>query len=153
QAALRAALEAAAEESDGTVSTSRAKFTESLKTALAAHGSALSPALLKVVLAELGAHDDAGGLVTKAGQPEPDASPRDTENVPWEEDVDEYLQREVIPFVPDAWIDHAKTKEGAEIPFTRHFYEYVPPRPLEEIDRDLDEVLGRIRARLEEVKA
>ena len=54
--------------------------------------------------------------------------------------------------MPDAWIDESKTKEGAEIPFTRHFYEYVPPRPLEEIDRDLDEVLGRIRARLEEVK-
>ena len=67
-------------------------------------------------------------------------------------DVEEYLQREVIPFVPDAWIDHNKTKEGAEIPFTRHFYEYVPPRSLEEIDRDLDEVLGRIRVRLEEVK-
>ncbi|GLI29860.1 MULTISPECIES: type I restriction-modification system subunit M [Brachybacterium] len=152
QAALRSALVAAAEESDGTVSTSRAEFTESLKTNLAAHGSSLSPALLKVVLAELGEHDEAGELVTKAGKPESDASLRDTENVPWEEDVDEYLQREVIPFVPDAWIDHAKTKEGAEIPFTRHFYEYVPPRPLEEIDRDLDEVLGRIRKRLEEVQ-
>ncbi len=52
------------------------------------------------------------------------------------EDVDEYVQREVLPYAPDAWIDHAKTKEGAEIPFTRHFYHYVPPRSLEEIDRD-----------------
>ena len=135
------------------MSTSRVEFTESLKTTLTAHDSTLSPALLKVVLAELGEHDDEGELVTKAGKLEPDASLRDTENVPWNENVDEYLQREVIPFVPDAWIDHAKTREGAEIPFTRHFYEYVPPRPLEEIDRDLDEVLGRIRKRLEEVKA
>jgi len=59
----------------------------------------------------------------------------------------------VLPFAADAWIDEAKTKEGAEIPFTRHFYEYVPPRSLEDIDRDLDEVLGRIRARLEQVRA
>ncbi|MFC5123707.1 hypothetical protein ACFPRL_09950 [Pseudoclavibacter helvolus] len=57
------------------------------------------------------------------------------------------------PFAPNAWIDESKTKEGCEIPFTRHFYQYVPPRSLEEIDRDLDEVLGRIRARLEAVKA
>ena len=152
QSALRAALQAAAEESDGAVSTSRVEFTESLKTTLTAHDSTLSPALLKVVLAELGEHDDAGELVTKAGKSEPDASLRDTENVPWDEDADEYLQREVIPFVPDAWIDHSKTREGAEIPFTRHFYEYVPPRPLEEIDCDLDEVLGRIRKQIEEVK-
>ena len=152
QAALRAALAAAGDESAGVVSTSREEFTQALKQTLDAHSAKLSPALLKVVIAELGEHDESGELVTKAGNPEPDTSLRDTENVPWNEDVDEYLQREVIPFVPDAWIDHAKTKEGAEIPFTRHFYEYVPPRPLEEIDRDLDEVLGRIRKRLEEVR-
>ena len=73
--------------------------------------------------------------------------------MPWDEDIHKYLEREVKPFVPDAWIDESKTKVGVEIPFTRHFYEYVPPRPLEEIDRDLDEVLGRIRQRLEQVKA
>ena len=92
-------------------------------------------------------------MVTKAGKPEADASLRDTENVPWDQDIHDYLEREVTPFVPDAWIDETKTKEGVEIPFTRHFYQYVPPRPLEEIDRDLDEVLGRIRTRLEQVKA
>jgi len=54
---------------------------------------------------------------------------------------------------PEAWIDESKTKDGCEIPFTRHFYQYVPPRPLAEIDADLDAVLGRIRARLEAVKA
>lgn len=91
--------------------------------------------------------------MTAAGKPVADTSRRDTEIVPWDEDIHEYLEREVKPFVTDAWIDESKTKEGAEIPFTRHFYEYVPPRPLEEIDRDLDEVLGRIRARLEAVKA
>lgn len=150
--ALRAVLEQAAREADGVVSTSRAEFTAKLKAALDAKSATLSPALLEVVIGELGEHDDEGELVTKAGNPEPDSSLRDTENVPWDQDVEEYLQREVTPFVPDAWIDDAKTKEGAEIPFTRHFYEYVPPRPLEEIDRDLDEVLGRIRKRLEQVK-
>jgi type I restriction enzyme M protein len=78
---------------------------------------------------------------------------RDTENVPWNEDIHEYFDREVMPFAPDAWIDESKTKEGCEIPFTRHFYKYVPPRSLEEIDADLDAVLARIRARLEAVKA
>nr|WP_283775009.1 N-6 DNA methylase [Brachybacterium equifaecis] len=153
QTALRNALDDLAESSAGVVSTSRDEFTKAVRAALDEHGVKLTPAQMKVLISELSEHDEQGELVTgKGGQPEADASLRDTENVPWDEDVEDYLQREVIPFVPDAWIDHAKTKEGAEIPFTRHFYEYVSPRSLEEIDRDLDEVLGRIRARLEEVK-
>ncbi|MCT1654601.1 type I restriction-modification system subunit M [Brachybacterium muris] len=151
--ALRDALGAAADAAGGIVSTSRAVFTKDLKAALDEHGLKLTPAVLKVLIGELSEHDEDGELVTgPGGKSVADASLRDTENVPWDEDVEEYLQREVIPFVPDAWIDHSKTKEGAEIPFTRHFYKYVPPRPLEEIDRDLDEVLGRIRERLAEVK-
>lgn len=151
--ALRDALGAAADAAGGIVSTSRAVFTKDLKTALDEHGLKLTPAVLKVLIGELSEHDEDGELVTgPGGKGVADASLRDTENVPWDEDVEEYLQREVTPFVPDAWIDHTKTKEGAEIPFTRHFYKYIPPRPLEEIDRDLDEVLGRIRVRLEEVK-
>jgi type I restriction enzyme M protein len=150
---LRATLDAATEAAGGTVSTNRSEFTTQLKAALDENGATVKPALLKVLISELSEHDDDGELVTgKGGKAEPDTSLRDTENVPWNEDVDEYFQREVIPFVPDAWVDHSKTKDGAEIPFTRHFYQYVPPRPLEEIDRDLDEVLGRIRTRLEEVK-
>ena len=57
-----------------------------------------------------------------------------------------------FPYAPDAWVDHSKTKEGAEIPFTRHFYQYIPPRPLEEIDRDLDAVMDQLRAMLVEVE-
>ncbi|WP_298942491.1 class I SAM-dependent DNA methyltransferase [uncultured Microbacterium sp.] len=133
--------------------TTRAAFTSALTELLTEADITLTPAQLKTLISELGEPDDEGELVTVAGKPVSDASRRDTENVPWDEDIHEYLEREVKPFVPDAWIDESKTKEGAEIPFTRHFYEYVPPRPLEEIDRDLDEVLGRIRARLEAVKA
>jgi len=97
--------------------------------------------------------DEAGHVVRDAkGRPKPDPKLRDTENVPWGEDIDAYVEREVKPFLPDAWVDKKKTKDGCEIPFTRHFYVYTPPRPLADIDRDLDEVLGRIRERLEQVR-
>ena len=59
----------------------------------------------------------------------------------------------VIPHVPDAWIDESKTKVGYEIPFTRHFYKYVPPRPLEEIDADLNKLIREITELLREVEA
>jgi len=78
------------------------------------------------------------------GQPQADSSLRDTENVPLAEDVDTYFEREVLPHVPDAWIDHSKTKKGYEIPFNRHFYVFTPPRPLEEIDAELKQVTERI---------
>lgn len=157
-AALRDRLAAAtarwsSSERSERIETTRAAFTTALTGLLTEADITLTPAQLKTLVSELGEPDDEGELVTSAGKPVADASRRDTENVPWDEDIHTYLDREVKPFVPDAWIDEAKTKEGAEIPFTRHFYEYVPPRPLAEIDRDLDEVLGRIRARLEQVKA
>jgi type I restriction enzyme M protein len=55
------------------------------------------------------------------------------------------MQREVLPHVSDAWVDESKTKIGYEIPFTRHFYEYVPPRPLAEIEREIKELEDEIR--------
>ena len=129
-------------------------FTKALKKALASGGVTLTGPQFKALVAGLSERDDTADVCTGAkGKPEPDADLRDTENVPWNEDIHAYFEREVMPFVPDAWIDEDKTKEGCEIPFTRHFYQYVPPRPLEEIDADLDAVLGRIRARLEAVKA
>lgn len=99
----------------------------------------------------LGVRDPEGELQLVKGSPEPDPELRDYENVPLEEDVEEYLAREVLPHVPDAWIDHSKTKIGYEIPFTRHFYVYAPPRPLAEIDaelkaleREIQELLGEV---------
>jgi len=78
------------------------------------------------------------------GKPQPDASLRDTENVPYTEDVAEYFRREVLPHAPDAWIDPDKAKVGYEIPFNRHFYVFKPPRPLAEIDAELKQTTDRI---------
>ena len=78
------------------------------------------------------------------GKPQPDISLRDTENVPYKDDVAEYFKREVLPHAPDAWIDPEKTRVGYEIPFNRHFYVFKPPRPLAEIDADLKASTDRI---------
>lgn len=82
------------------------------------------------------------------GKPQPDSSLRDTENIPLAEDIETYFKREVLPHAPDAWIDQEKTKVGYEIPFNRHFYVFQPPRPLEVIDAELKEVIGRIQGML-----
>lgn len=82
---------------------------------------------------------------------EPDPLLRDTENVPLSEDVDAFISREILPLVPDAWVDKAKTKIGYEIPFTRQFYKYAPPRPLAEIDAEIKASQQRILALLSEV--
>ncbi|MBF6060455.1 SAM-dependent DNA methyltransferase [Nocardia terpenica] len=99
----------------------------------------------------VGFRDPEGGLQLVKGAPEPDPDLRDYENVPLTEDVNEYLTREVLPHVPDAWIDHTKTKVGYEIPFTRHFYVYTPPRPLTEIDAELKVLEAEIQELLKEV--
>jgi type I restriction enzyme M protein len=138
----------------GEVIKNRDKFSSRLRKALIGSGLTLTPAQHKALVAGLSERDETADACTDSkGRVDPDPELRDTENVPWDEDIHEYLDREVKPFTPEAWIDESKTKEGCEIPFTRHFYQYVPPRTLEEIDRDLDAVLGRIRARLDEVKA
>ncbi len=88
----------------------------------------------------------------KKGQPKPDTSLRDTEEIPLGEDIDEYFQREVLPHIPDAWIDYDKNKIGYEIPFNRHFYVFKPPRELEEIDTDLKVVTDRIVQMISELE-
>ena len=96
--------------------------------------------------------DEQGEIISdKKGQPKADSSLRDTENIPLGEDIGKYLQREVLPHVPDAWMDESKTKIGYEIPFTRHFYEYTPPRTLAEIDAELQAVNAEIVQLLQEV--
>ena len=87
------------------------------------------------------------------GNPEPDPDLRDTETVPLSEDVDAYIAREMLPHVPDAWVDESKTKVGYEIPLNRHFYVYEPPRPLDEIETDLKALEQEIAELLSEVTA
>jgi type I restriction enzyme M protein len=99
----------------------------------------------------VGVRDPEGEVQKVKGAPEPDPELRDFENVPLDEDVEEYLKREVLEHVPDAWIDHTKTKIGYEIPFTRHFYVYKPPRPLAEIDAELKSLEAEIQELLGEV--
>ncbi|MEV5493115.1 class I SAM-dependent DNA methyltransferase [Streptomyces bobili] len=110
-------------------------------------GAPFSKALREVI----GVRDPEGEVQLVKRQPEPDGDLRDYENVPLGEDVEEYLTREVHPHVPDAWIDHVKTKVGYEIPFTRHFYVYEPPRPLAEIDAELKALEAEIQELLGEV--
>ncbi|WP_459545179.1 type I restriction-modification system subunit M [Nocardia sp. X0981] len=105
----------------------------------------------KLLRDALGVRDPKGELQQVKGEPEPDPELRDYENVPLDEDIEEYLAREVLPHVPDAWIDHSKTKVGYEIPFTRHFYVYQPPRPLAEIDAELKALEAEIQELLGEV--
>ena len=125
-------------------------------------------ALLEV----LAVRDPEAAPVTDAkGNIEPDSDLRDYENVPlpptpvaFEADptarlasieyrttVDDYLNAEILPYVPDAWIDHTKTKIGYEIPLTRHFYKYVPPRPLTEIDAEIKQLESEIQSLINEV--
>jgi type I restriction enzyme M protein len=114
----------------------------------------LSAPELKAVLAALGERDETAEICRdRDGQPEPDADLRDTETVPLKESIEEYFKREVLPHVPDAWIDTTKTRVGYEIPLNRHFYRYEPPRPLEVIETDIKRLEDDIMKMLKEVTA
>jgi type I restriction enzyme M protein len=132
----------------------------------------VTKAQAKAILDQLAVRDPESPVITdRKGNPEPDPDLRDNENVPlpevavaYEADVTgrlarieyrtaiaDYVEAEVKPWVPDAWVDHTKTKLGYEIPLTRHFYRYVPPRPLAEIDAEIKQLEAEIQALLAEV--
>lgn len=104
-------------------------------------------------------------LRDRKNNPKPDSKKRDTENVPFtysgntrgaegkDETIDTYFASEVAPHAPDAWVDLKKTRVGYAIPFTTIFYKYVPPRPLDEIDKDLETKVAKILKLLREVEA
>jgi type I restriction enzyme M protein len=124
------------------------------------NGKKLTAAQFKLIQKHLGEHDEEAVICCDSkGNPEANPDLRDYENVPLTEDIETYFQREVLPHVPDAWIDVSKKDGldgdvgivGYEIPFNRHFYKYVPPRPLEEIDADLDKVSREIMDLLQEI--
>lgn len=107
----------------------------------------ITPVLLKTILESFSQRDESAKICTNGkGEPEADSELRDYENVPLSEDIHEYMNREVLPYHPDAWIDETKTKVGYEINFNRYFYKYVPPRELKEIESELTEIEREIAA-------
>jgi len=141
-----------------------AEFFDALARAL---GSKPSKALLKMYRDCVGEKDEAAAAVfadpfavpVQAGRvcdwavkPLPDTDLRDTENIKWKEDIDEYFAREVLPFAPDAWMERDEDKIGYEIPFTKFFYEYKPLRDLTEIMGDLLALEQETEDLLDEIK-
>lgn len=116
----------------------RKEFLEDLRTADKSSGIKLTAPELKAIIDSLSEKDETAEICRNAkGEAEPDPDLRDTENVPLKENIEDYFKREVLPHVPDAWIDYSKTKVGYEIPLTREFYVYTPPRPLEVINEEI----------------
>lgn len=125
----------------------REKFLESFESYV--KPKKLTGSLKKAIFNALSERSDTADICTDAnGNPEPDSDLRDHENVPLDQDIYEYFEKEVRPYVPDAWInesvrdhkDNEVGKVGYEIPFTRYFYKYEPPRELEVIEKDIEEV-------------
>lgn len=130
----------------------REQFTELMKEAFKKSGLKVPTTLFKAILMALAERDETADICTDAkGNLEPDPELRDYENVPLKEDVAEYMKREVLPHVPDAWVDETKTKIGYEINFNRYFYKYTPPRPLEKIEADLKKIEKEIADMIAEV--
>ena len=135
--------------------------------------------LKKAIFNALSERDDTADIcIDNKGNPEADSELRDTELVPLPQNIplplpidydakadnrqllelvrshcETYLKNEVLPHVPNAWIDHSKTKVGYEIPLNRHFYVYHPPRQLEEIEADIKKIEQEILLMLKEVVA
>ncbi|MEP1187743.1 MAG: hypothetical protein ABJG49_13190, partial [Roseibium sp.] len=148
----------------------RAVFEADMMKAAKRAGLKIPAPVRKVIFAALGEPDpDAGICRDSKGRPEADSELRDTENIPlppgtvlplpmefgpdkpndrlvkaFRKDIDAYMAREVLPHVPDAWVDYDKTKVGYEIPINRHFYVYKPPRPLDEIEAEITELEAEI---------
>ena len=164
------ALVAAMNEHLGLSETDRKKVAKVVDPIL--RGAGLNTPQLKAVWDALALRDpEAPPILDRKGEPEPDPELRDQENVPlpavrvgFEEDptrrfstieyrtaVQDHLEREIHPYAPDAWIDHSKTKIGYEVPLTRKFYKYIPPRSLEEIDAEIKQLEAEIQDLLREV--
>ena len=151
----------------GTEKTAKAAVRDALVSVI---GEKPTP-LVNAVTAALAVRDPDATVITAKGKPKPDPTLRDYENVllppkrvtfetntsarldtiEYQSAVDDYLEAEVHPYVPDAWHDHTKTKIGYEIPLTRHFYTYTPPRPLQQIDAEIKTLETEIQALLAEV--
>lgn len=159
-------LRGALEDFGSDMYTNREEFLKALSPVLGAHDVALTTSQRKALWLALGEHDDGADVcLDKRGIPEPNPALRDSENVPFtysgntlgahgqDETIRAYFEAEVLPHLDDAWVDVLKTKIGYEIPFTRLFYKYRPPRTLDEIDADLESRIARVLDMLREVEA
>ena len=154
QEVIRALLEALADITNEELFRNREPFLATLSTTAKEAGVRLTATERKAVLSALAERDPAADICyDRDGSPEPDPDLRDTETVPLGQDIDDYMAREVLPHVADAWVDHNKTKTGYEIPLNRHFYVYEPPRPLDDIRSDLQHLEHEITTMLAAVTA
>jgi type I restriction enzyme M protein len=138
----------------------RDQFEKALGTAAGKAGLKLAAPMKKAILSALSERDGTATICREpSGKPEPDPELRDTENVPLSERVEVFFEREVKPHVPDAWIDTSRRDPkdrdigivGYEINFNRYFYRYTPPRPLEEIEADIQAIEKDVLVMLREV--
>ena len=160
--AQAAILETLGSRLPSTLFTNCNQFDKALTGALKAEGIKIGAPVRKAILSALSERDEDADICTdKNGNPEPDTDLRDHELVPLKEDWRGYVEREVKPFVPYAWVDEnyrdARDGEvgrvGYEINFNRYFYRYIPPRPLEEIDAELKTLEAEIAELIREVAA
>ncbi len=137
---------------DSVIYKNRDQFEEDLKQHCKKYGLPLPAPIQKTVLKALSEQDETADVcLDKTGNPEPDTALRDNENVPLKEDIMEYFKREVLPHVPDAWIDESKTVKGYEINITKYFYKYKPLRSLSEIRAEILELELQTQGLMNEV--
>jgi type I restriction enzyme M protein len=136
----------------------RVEFSKLLQKALKKAGLDVKAPLMKAILAGLSEKDETADICTDAkGNPEPNTDLRDTEQIPFsrkvseKEAIDDYIEREVKPYEPDAWVDYSKTKKGYEIPFTRHFYKYTELGNAEDTLREIQSLGVKIQSAIAEL--
>ena len=133
------------------------RFTQAVDLALESRNLKLAAAEKKAILTAMSWKDESALPVVKKQEQngtvvyEADPDLRDSENVPLRDEIQVYFEREVLPYVPDAWIDPEKTVKGYSISFTRYFYTYTPPRDVEEIKEEILQLEKETEGILEEL--
>jgi len=111
----------------------------------------VAPIFIKNIILASSENDDTAEYVLDAkGKKQADSNLRDSEKIPLKQDIEEYFEKEVKPYYSDAWMDRTKDKIGYEINFTQYFYKYIPPRSLEDIEKDIKKVTGEIQRLIKE---
>ena len=132
--------------------TNRDAFIDLIKDAFKDTDVNLKAPLIKAIWTALSERDETAEPCMKSkNKIEPDSELRDTEIIPLSENIEEYFEREVLPHVPDAWIDEDKTRIGYEVPFTRYFYQYTKLRPSSEVKADIEDLEASIVEKLKKV--